>query len=90
VVPDLGQHHRGDAAVPDAIAASLRIACDALRASPEEVTCIGVVSHLPHDFVVTALVAHADQLADAYGFRTHMYVHEGRLDIRFERRARTR
>jgi hypothetical protein len=79
-----------DAVVPDAVAASLRIACDALRAAPGEVTCIGMVSHLPHDFVITELVADADRLADAYGFRTHMCVHEGRLDIRFERQVRAR
>lgn len=73
--------------MPDPVAASLRIACDALRASPVEVTCIGMVSRLPHDFVITELMEDADRLADGYGFRTHMYVHEGWLDIRFERQG---
>ncbi len=85
-----GSSASGASTARDAIAASLRIACDALEASPDEITSIGVVSHLPHDFVVTDLVANADLLAKAYGFRTRMNVHQGCLDIRFERRTRTR
>jgi len=73
------------AALPEHIAVSLRTACDALRTSPDEVSSIAVVCHLPAEFVITAVMSFAEQLADAYGFRVRLFVHDGGLDVRFER-----
>jgi hypothetical protein len=75
----------GAAPVPEPIAMSLRTACDALRTSPEEVSSIAVVSHLPAEFVITAVMDFTEHLAETYGFRAHLFVHDGGLDVRFER-----
>ena len=71
--------------MPDHIAVSLRTACDALRSSPDEVSSIAVVSHLPPEFVITAVMRFTERLATEYGFRAHLFVHDGGLDVRFER-----
>jgi hypothetical protein len=72
-------------ALPVDVAGSLRSACEALVAAPEELASVSVVTILPPGTAIDRVIAFTELMASEYGCRVHLSVHEGTLDARFDR-----